>query len=544
MLDVNALQATDLQGLSQGAVTELAATLLAQLAAQNERLCTQQAAIMAKDEHIARRDREIKFKDAKIERITFELARLKAWKFGAKTEAMNAQQRQMFEDTLAEDEADLEAQLEALQGALNTDADKTTAAKRKPRRQPLPEQLRRVEHRHEPDSTTCPTPACGQTMLRIGEDVSERLDIVPAEFFVQRHIRGKWACRCCQILVQAPVAPQIIDKGLPSSGLLAHTLVSRFVDHLPYYRQAQINARAGVHTPRSTLAAWSGAAGASLQPLYDAHRTFVLGAQVLHADETPVRMLDPGAGKTSKAYVWAYARGEHDPTPGVIYDFCTGRGAKYPLAFLDGWAGTISCDDYKGYDAVFRAEGRTEAGCLAHARRKFDELAKANASPVALQAIGRIAKLYRVEQQAREMTAPDRLRLRQQHAQPLWDELYLWLRLERTRVAEGSGIAAAIDYSLRRWTALGHFLHDGAVSIDNNHVENLMRPWAMGRKAWLFCGSELAGQRAAMVMSLVQSAKLNGHDPLAYLRDVLDRLLEHPNHRIGELLPHRWTPQA
>jgi transposase len=544
MLDVNALQATDLQGLSQGAVTELAAALLAQLAAQNERLCTQQAAIMAKDEHIARRDREIKFKDAKIERITFELARLKAWKFGAKTEAMNAQQRQMFEDTLAEDEADLEAQLEALQGALNTDADKAPPAKRQPRRQPLPEQLRRVEHHHEPDSTTCPTPACGQTMVRIGEDVSERLDIVPAEFFVQRHIRGKWACRCCQILVQAPVAPQIIDKGLPSSGLLAHTLVSRFVDHLPYYRQAQINARAGVHTPRSTLAAWSGAAGASLQPLYDAHRDFVLGAQVLHADETPVRMLDPGAGKTTKAYVWAYARGEHDLTPGVIYDFCTGRGAKYPLAFLDGWAGTITCDDYKGYDAVFRAEGRTEAGCLAHARRKFDELAKANASPVALQAIGRIAKLYRVEHEARGMPASDRLQLRQQHTQPLWDELHLWLRLERTRVAEGSGIAAAIDYSLRRWTALGHFLHDGAVSIDNNHVENLMRPWAMGRKAWLFCGSELAGQRAAMVMSLVQSAKLNGHDPLAYLRDVLDRLLEHPNHRIGELLPHRWIPLA
>jgi transposase len=544
MLDVNALKATDLQGLSQGAVTELAATLLAQLAVQNERLCIQQVAIMAKDEHIARRDREIKFKDAKIERITFELARLKAWKFGAKTEAMNAQQRQMFEDTLAEDEADLEAQREALQGALNTDADKTTAAKRKPRRQPLPEQLRRVEHRHEPDSTTCPTPACGQTMVRIGEDVSERLDIVPAEFFVQRHIRGKWACRCCQILVQEPVAPQIIDKGLPSSGLLAHTLVSRFVDHLPYYRQAQINARAGVHTPRSTLAAWSGAAGASLQPLYDAHRTFVLGAQVLHADETPVRMLDPGAGKTTKAYVWAYARGEHDPTPGVIYDFCTGRGAKYPMVFLDGWTGTITCDDYKGYDAVFRAQGRTEAGCLAHARRKFDELAKANASPVALQAIGRIAKLYRVEQEARGMAAPDRLRLRQQHAQPLWDELHLWLRLERTRVAEGSGIAAAIDYSLRRWTALGHFLHDGGVSIDNNHVENLMRPWAMGRKAWLFCGSELAGQRAAMVMSLVQSAKLNGHDPLAYLRDVLDRLLEHPNHRIDELLPHRWGTEG
>jgi transposase len=298
-----------------------------------------------------------------------------------------------------------------------------------------------------------------------------------------------------------------------------------------------------VHTPRSTLAAWSGAAGASLQPLYDAHRAFVLGAQVLHADETPVRMLDPGAGKTTKAYVWAYARGEHDPASGVIYDFCTGRGAKYPMAFLNGWAGTITCDDYKGYDALFR-EDRIEAGCLAHARRKFDELAKANASPVALHAIQRIAGLYRIEQEARAMTAPDRLHSRQLRAKPLWDELQVWLKLERTRVADGSGIAAALDYSLNRWTALGRFLHDGEVSIDNNHVERLMRPWAMGRKAWLFCGSELAGQRAAMVMSLVQSAKLNGHDPWAYLKDVLERLLAHPNHRIDELLPHRWSPDG
>lgn len=207
----------------------------------------------------------------------------------------------------------------------------------------------------------------------------------------------------------------------------------------------------------------------------------MLGAQVLHADETPVRMLDPGAGKTTKAYIWAYARGEHDRTPGVIYDFCAGRGAKYPMAFLHGWCGTITCDDYKAYDAVLRTEGRKEAGCLAHARRKFDELAKAHASPVAAHAIQRMAALYRIEQQAREMTAADRLTLRQLHAQPLWDELHVWLRLERTRVADGGGIAAALDYSLKRWEALGRFLHDGDVSIDNNHVERMMRPWAMGR---------------------------------------------------------------
>lgn len=539
MLDVNALKATDLKGLSQGAVTEIAASLLAQLAAQR-------AALTAKDEYIARRDREIKFKDAKIERITFELARLKAWKFGARTEAMNAEQRQLFEDTLAEDQADLQAQLDALQDAQDEgdQADKASTPKRRPRREKLPEHLRRVEHHHEPESTTCPTPDCGQTMVRVGEDVSERLDVVPAEFFVHRHIRGKWACRCCQRLVQEPVAPQIIDKGVPTAGLVAHTLVAHFVDHLPYYRIEQVNARSGVHTPRSTLASWAGAGGASLTPLYEALRAFVLSAPVLHADETPVRLLDPGAGKTAKAYVWAYARGEHDGTPGVIYDFCTGRGGKYPAEFLRTWTGTLTCDDYGGYDVVFRRDGCVEAGCLAHARRKFDELAKAHASPLAAQAIERIARIYRLESQAREMTVEARLAHRQQHTQPLWDELCAWMKLERTRVPDGGGIAAALDYSLKRWGALGRFVHDGAVSVDNNHIENLIRPWALGRKSWLFAGSELAGKRAAMVMSLVQSAKLQGHDPWVYLKDVLERLLAHPNNRIDELLPHRWKPAA
>jgi hypothetical protein len=323
---------------------------------------------------------------------------------------------------------------------------------------------------------------------------------------------------------------------------VAHTLVARFVDHLPYYRQEQINARTGVHTPRSTLASWSGAGGASLMPLYEAHRDFVLSAKVLHADETPVRMLDPGAGKTAKAYVWAYARGEHDDTAGVIYDFCTGRGSRYPAEFLKQWNGTLTCDDYGGYGVVLRREGCIEAGCLAHARRKFDELAKASASPVATQAIARIARIYQVEAQAREMTTEARLAHRRQYAQPLWDELHAWMKLERSRVPDGSGIAGALDYSLKRWGALGHFLSDGAVSVDNNHIENLMRPWAMGRKAWLFAGSESAGKRAAVVMSLVQSARLHGHDPSVYLRDVLERLLSHPNHRIDELLPHRWIP--
>jgi transposase len=537
MLNAKALTSHDLQALSHGAISELAANLLTQLRAKDAQL--QQAATQ-----IAQRDAAIKFKDAKIERITFELARLKAWRFAARTEAMNAQQRQMFEDTLAEDQASLEAQLQALQGdsaAPPPAGEGKDGGKRKPRRQALPEHLRRVEHHHEPEDTNC---ACGAPMVRIGEDVSERLDVVSAEFFAHRHIRGKWACKCCQTLVQEPVAPQVIDKGMPTAGLVAHTLVARFVDHLPYFRQEQINARSGVHTPRSTLAAWAGAGGASLMPLYEAHRKFVLGCAVLHADETPVRMLDPGAGKTAKAYVWAYARGEHQDTPGVIYEFCKGRGSKYPADFLAEWSGTLTCDDYGGYDALLKQPGRIEAGCLAHARRKFDELAKANASTVAQQAIQRIARLYRVENEAREMAPDDRLAHRQRHAQALWDELHAWMKLERSRVPDGGGIAAALDYSLKRWQPLGRFLVDGAVSIDNNHIENLMRPWAMGRKAWLFAGSELAGQRAAMVMSLVQSAKLHGHDAWAYLKDVLERLPSHPNHLIDELLAHQWTPAA
>jgi len=338
--------------------------------------------------------------------------------------------------------------------------------------------------------------------------------------------------------VQEPVDPQIIDKGVPTAGLVAHALVGHFVDHLPYYRLEQINARSGVHTLRSTLASWSGAGGASLVPLYEALRGFVLRAPVLHADETPVRMLAPGTGKTVKAYVWAYARGEHDGTPGFIYDFCTGRGSKYPADFLAEWTGTLTCDDYSAYDVIFRREGSTEAGCLAHARRKFDKLVKANASPIAAQAIVRIARIYRLESQAREMTVEARLAHRQRYTQPLWEELHAWMKQERARVPDGGGVAAALDYSLKRWAALGRFLDDGAVSVDNNHIENLIRPWSLGRKAWLFAGSELAGKRAAVVMSLVQSAKLHGHDPWVYLKDVLERLLTHRNDHIDELLPH------
>jgi transposase len=537
MRSVDQLKPQDFVGLSPAAAAQLAARVLAHFGEQSRQIAQQ-------GQQIDSQAQAIQFKDVRIESIMFELRRLKAWQFDAKTERMNAQQRQLFEETLAADQADLEAQLAALQAASKDSGDTADTTdsntRRQPKRQALPDHLKRVEHHHEPQNTTCD---CGQAMVRIGQDVSERLDIIPAQFFVHRHIRGKWACKCCQSLVQEPVQPHVIDKGMPTAGLVAHTTVSRFVDHIPYYRQEQINARSGIHTPRSTLASWSGQAGAALVPLYAAHRAYVLSCAVVHADETPVAMLDPGAGKTKRAYIWAYARSGLDVSPGVVYEFCLGRGAKHPLEFLKGWSGTLICDGYGVYDKVMEQDGRIGAGCFAHARRKFDELVKDNLSPVGTQAILRIAALYKIEREIKGLSVEDRLAIRQSSSMPLCVNLHEWLKLERQRVPEGSATAKAIAYSLNRWDALTAYLDNGAVQIDNNHIENLMRPWAMGRKAWLFAGSELAGQRAAVVMSLLQSAKLHGHDPWAYLKDVLSRLPGQMNSRIDELLPHRWQPQ-
>ena len=549
MLGMRDLKSQDLLDLPAADLTALAAQMLEHIAGQAHQ-------IDLKDQQIQRQARDIVWRDAKLEKVNFELARLKRWKFGAKTEAMTAEQRQLFQETLAEDEASLQAQLAALQAGLPETKTPPKAARAKPRRQALPEHLQRVEHHHEPEDTACPTPECGRPMVRVGEDVSEKLDIIPAQFFVHRHIYGKWACRCCQSLTQVPAEPDVVDGGIPASGLVAHTLISRFADHLPYYRQEAINARSGVHTPRSTLAGWGGAGGATLEPLYDAHKRFILSTAVLHADETPIPLLDPGRGKTKTAYIWAYARGAFDPHPGVIYEFCTGRGGHFPLAFLAGqgppyaepaWQGTLVCDQYAGYCPSLDARAfphRRAAGCVAHSRRKFEELTKpaAGASPVALEAVQRLARIYHVEGHFTGMTPEERLDGRQRLSRPLWDELHVWLRLERSRVADGGRIALAINYSLNHWQALTRHLEDGAVPIDNNLIERQIKPWKLGAKNWLFIGSELAGQRAAVVMSLVQSAKLNGLDPWAYLRDVLARIHSHPNHRIDELLPHCWRP--
>jgi transposase len=309
--------------------------------------------------------------------------------------------------------------------------------------------------------------------------------------------------------------------------------------HLPLYRQEGVFERAGLAIPRSTLGQWIGECGVQLQPLVDALKSQILKHAVLHADETPVAMLSPGKGKTQRAYLWTYTPGAFEDLKAVVYDFTDSRAGEHARTFLGAWQGKLLCDDYTGYKALF-AQGVIELGCMAHARRKFFDLHATNKSEIAQAALEYIGKLYDIEREVQELTPHERLAIREERARPIADALHQWMTHQRARVSEGSAIAKALDYSLRRWLALTRYLHDPQVPIDNNWCENQIRPIAIGKKNWLFAGSLRAGKRAAAIMSLVQSAKLNGHDPYAYLKDVLQRLPAHPAARIDDLLPHRW----
>jgi len=468
-----------------------------------------------------------------IEKLTHEIAQLKRLKFAKRSEQMNPEQASLLNDLIDTDIAAIEAELQSLQAVI-TPAEK----KQKPKRTTLPVEFPRTLIHHEPDNTHCP---CGFALKRIGEDVSEKLDYTPGVFTVERHVRGKWVCDDCETLTQAPVPAQVIDKGIPTSGLLAHVMIAKFADHLPLYRQESIFGRAGLAIPRSTLAQWVGVTGVQLQPLVDALREVVLGQEVIHADETPVQMLMPGTKKTHRSYVWAYATSQFSDVAAVVYDFSPSRAGEHARNFLQDWRGKLVCDDFGGYKASFEL-GVTEIGCMAHARRKFFELHATNKSTLAEQALRYIQLLYEIESEVRDLGPDLRRRIRQEKAVPVMNILHAWMIAQRDLVPEGSAISRALDYSLKRSAALARYLDDGAVPIDNNWCENQIRPWALGRKNWLFAGSLRSGKRAAAIMSLIQSARLNGHDPYVYLKDVLTRLPTQRASEISHLLPHEWTP--
>ena len=494
---------------------------------------------------IGKRDRELVYKAAKIDQLTREILRLRRVQFAARSEKLDPEQLGLLEDAINADIAVIEGELEALDTLVSQQIERERS---KPKRCILPPELPRIETRHEPASCDCAE--CGASLVLIGEHVSEKLDCKPLEFFVQRDVYPQYACRACQTVSAEPVAPSIIDRGQAAPGLLAQVVTAKYVDHLPLYRQEAIYARSGIELGRSTMAEWIGAIGAALAPLTAALRAELLAQPVLHADETPMAQLDPGAGKTKRAYLFAYgsvgcavASRSATVAPIVLFDYCPSRGGKHAQTFLGDWRGALMVDDFPGYKALF-AQGVTELGCWAHARRKFFDLYAANKSAIAIDALQRIAALYTIEQTAKDFDAKARYDYRQQHAKPRLDALHAWLQDLRPKVLGASGTLSAIDYTLRRWAALIRYLDDGRYPIDNNPIENAIRPIAIGRKNWLFAGSESAGKRAAAIMSLLATAKANDHDPHAWLTDVLTRLPTTLDRDLDSLLPHRWTPAA
>ena len=471
--------------------------------------------------------------ELKIQALTLELAHHRRIRFGVKNESLTAEQLSLFEENWSEDEGEIQSAIEPLQSA----DDKKPAKRPRAGRQALPDHLPREIHVHEPASCQCGQ--CGADMVKVGEDVTEQLDVIPAQFFVHKHIYPKYACRGCETITSEPRESSVIEGGMAAPGLLTWVMISKYADHLPLYRLEQIAARAEVPLARSTLANWVGRTGFALQPLANRLAELLRQRHVIHADETPVAQLDPGAGKTKRAYLWTWRSNDLDTGPPiVVFDYQTSRAGKHADSFLGNWRGHLMVDDYSGYKHLFTGQGITELACWAHARRKFFELHAANQSPIAETALRYIAKLYALESDAKEANTEIRQDLRRQsHA--ILVEFHDWMTTTRQKVAPGSGTAKAMDYTLKRWPALIRYAETGHLPIDNNPVENAIRPIAVGKKNWLFAGSERAGERAAAIQTLIGTARLNGLDPHAWLKDTLEKLPTWPNNRLDELLPFR-----
>ena len=479
----------------------------------------------------------------RLERIIKELQRKL---FGRRSEKLDADQLNLsFEDAeilLAE----VQAELEAIKpkSDQNASGDKP---KRKGNRGALPRHLPREEVTVEPETTTC---SCGACMQRIGEDRSERLDIIPAQFKIIVTIRPKYACRACQEgVVQAPAPERLIAGGIPTEGLIAHVLINKYADHLPLYRQAQIFSRQGITLDRSTLADWVGRAARELRPVFDCLVVHLKKSTKLFMDETPVPVLDPGRGKTKTGYFWALARDERpwdgkDP-PAVAYFYAPGRGGKYAEEFLEGFAGKLQVDGYAAYN---RVTSKHRPGgiiiliyCWAHARRKLYEIAESDASPIAEEGLRQIAALYAIEKTIRGLSAEKRQAIRRKRSAPLIEVFEKWLEIQRARVSAKSRLGEALRYIAKHMTGLKRYLDDGRLEIDSNVVERTIRGVALNRKNALFAGHDEGAENWGMIASLIETCKLNGIEPHAWLTDTLERLVDgHMQSQIDELLPWNY----
>jgi len=474
------------------------------------------------------------------EKLKLRLARLLRQQYGASSEKLRAAINQL-ELTLGDIEEQIAEMMPPEPEQPPAPARPTSAsvepARRKPVRRPLPDSLPRdvVEH-----AAPCACPKCGGVLRPLGEDVTEVLDYVPACFRVIRHVRPKLSCRSCESIAQAPVPSLPIQRGLATPALLAHVLVAKYADHCPLYRQAEIYARAGVELDRSTLADWVGQSARLVRPLVDALGAHVMAAERVHADDTTVPVLDPGRGTTKTGRLWCYVRDDRPfggtAPPAVLCRYSPDRKGEHPRTHLAGFHGILQADGYTGYAGLYQ-RGVTEAACMAHCRRPFFDLHASTGSPLALEALQRIAALYAIEATIRGQSPEARLAVRQVQSAPLFSDLRTWLETTLSRISGKSELAVAIRYMLSRWNALTVVLRDGRACIDNNAAERAMRPIPLGRKNWLHAGSDAGGERAAAIFSLTETAKLNSLDPEDYLRQVLERIAEHPVKRVHELLP-------
>jgi transposase len=466
-------------------------------------------------------------KNAKLQR---QVAWLSRQHFGRKSEQIPEEQLRLWLDAMDEDAGAAEAP--------EPDRDEPVQPRRHARRAPLPEHLARTEVTLRPDSTSCA--ACGGELHEFGEEVTEQLDYRPASFFVRRFVRPKYACRGCETVTTAELPAQPIDKGRPGPGLLAHVLVSKYADHQPLYRLSQMFARERVELPRATLCGWVGKCAPWLAPLVERMTADVLSAPVIHTDDTPVPVLDPGRGQTKQGRLWVYLRAAGADPPAVLYDYTPSRAQAGPQAFLEHFRGYLQADAFPGYDALYASGAVYEVACWMHGRRKFYDIARAGNAPLAAQALAFIKTLYEVERAVRDAEPEARRQYREQHARPVLEAFKAWLDTALQRLPPRGELAKAMRYLTRRWTAFTRYLDDGRLAIDNGAAERAFKGPILGRKNWMFAGSDAGGQRAAIVYSLIETCKLNAIEPFAYLSGVLARLPTHPANRIEELLPYHW----
>jgi transposase len=488
-------------------------------------------------------------KTLEAEKLKFELARLKRMSFGQSSERI---EREIEQLELRLEEIETTAASSDMPEASEPDAPAPAASPEKKPHRKLPEHLPRREERHEP--ATCACPRCGCERLRkVGEDVTEVLEYVPGRFEVVRHVRPAYSCAKCEAMTQALMPAMPIPRAMAGGSVLAHVITAKYADHLPLYRQAEIYARDGLDIDRSTLADWMGKAAWLLRPLADRIGEHVMAGSVIHADDTPVPVLAPGNGKTKTGRLWIYLRDERPHAgpapPAVLYRYTPDRKGERCREHLAPFGGHLHADGYAGFAELYESpRGKPanviEVACWAHVRRKFFDVHKANGSPIAREALERIGALFDIERTIAGKSADRRRTVRQSLAREKLDEFAGWFDRQLKLLSGKSELAGAIRYARSRWDALTAYVNDGRLEISNNAAENAIRPVTLGRKNWLFAGSDAGGDRAAIFYTLIRSAKLNGLEPEAWLRDVITRIGDHPINRLDQLLPWKMAQQA